>query len=320
LRNNGNLHQTNFYCFLEIWRENSNGYFSPNPVLVLKDTIRPTLQSGTEAEFSFNTGDGQGWDEFVPQTYSQLPTYTPYPRSGKMTPNVTPRYQIKIYLEADQNNNNNQETIETRYYLKQSHTLNMLVSAENSSGRMWVRDSVIGSPTLGMALINGSASFTTDQIAAGLNYQYLTGESRTMTMQPGLSGIGYYTYIIRDNPVQDSLKIDVFERTAWEPRTTDYTQWRNLLWSDGDDKPTTRWDRRDLRNFLTRGQLQQQAKQNLIVSSQEFLREMVGWGTPGYDPAADDPTNPLDMTFTREYLRAHLRTPAATYARVAGGN
>jgi hypothetical protein len=215
-----------------------------------------------------------------------------------MLGNITPRYRMKIHVGADQKNNNNDKEIVTRFYLKQSHTLNMIVSGENSYHDLWLEDN-LGITRLAVD-VDPTAIFTAEEVAGSMNYQYLTGESSNVTGQTGLAGIGWFTNVYRDDPTTNTWKIDVLDRRGWEPKTVNYTMFRHLFWSDGLDKPVARYERKSIADFLTRP-VSQDAKQNLFIASQEMVRELTGYGL---NPPANDPLIPIDEDFVFSYLRA----------------
>ncbi len=298
LRNNGNNHQSGVDVNLKIYIESSSGLWFETPTyLVIDTTIKVNMLSGVTQEFSFGLANGSG-TEFKPQTYSELPTYLYYNRFASMLGNITPRYKIKIHVGADQKNNNNDKEVVTRFYLKQSHTLNMIVSGENSYHDLWLEDNL--GITRIASDVNPSATFTAEEVAGSMNYQYLTGESSGVTGQTGLTGIGWFTNVYRDDPTTNTWKIDVLDRSGWEPKTVNYTMYRHLFWSDGLDKPVARYERKSLVDFLTKP-VSHDAKQNLFIASQEMVRELTGYGLV---PPANDPANPIDPEFVYTYLRA----------------
>ena len=297
LRNNGNNHQSGVDVNLKLYIESSSGLWIETPAyLVIDTTIKVDMLSGVTQEFSFGLANGSG-TEFMPQTYSELPTYLYYDRFASMLGNITPRYKMKIHVGADQKNNNNDKEIVTRFNLKQSHTLNMMVSGENSYHDLWLEDN-LGITRLAVD-VDPSATFSAEEVAGALNYQYLSGESAMITGQTGLEGIGWFTRIYRDDPITNSWKIDVFDRSGWEPKTVNYTMYRHLFWSDGLDKPVARYQRKSLVDFLTKP-VSQDAKQNLFIASQEMVRELTGYGLP----PNNNPANPMDADFIYTYLRA----------------
>ncbi|TAL69939.1 MAG: T9SS type A sorting domain-containing protein [Bacteroidetes bacterium] len=305
LRNNGNNHQSGVDVNLKIYIESNSGLWIENPTYVVIDTtIKVDMLSGTTQEFSFGLANGFG-NEFVPQTYSELPTYLYYDRFASMLGNITPRYKMKVHVGADQKNVNNDKEIVTRFYLKQSHTLNMIVSGENSYHDLWLEDNL--GITRIASDVNPSATFTADEIAGAMNYQYLTGESSNVTGQTGLAGIGWFTNIYRDDPTTNTWKIDVLDRSGWEPKTVNYTLYRHLFWSDGLDKPVARYERKSIVDFLTKP-VYTEAKQNLFIASQDIVRELTGYGL---NTPANDPNNPIDKDFVYTYLRA--QTNSAPY-------
>jgi hypothetical protein len=72
-----------------------------------------------------------------------------------------------------------------------------------------------------------------------------------------------------DEQKVDSMKIDVFNRNSWEPKSVDYREYKQLYWSDGDDKALTRYEKWNMTEYLDEGA--NGNKKNLIVGSQEIV-------------------------------------------------
>ena len=45
---------------------------------------------------------------------------------------------------------------------------------------------------------------------------------------------------------------DVFDRKGWEPKAVNYTLYKTMYWSDGNDKPLTKLEVKDIRKFLNK--------------------------------------------------------------------
>jgi parallel beta-helix repeat protein len=236
VRNNGSIQASGVSATVSIYKETPSGTFPATPSL--QRTITISAGSTETIEAGFNLADGLNPD-FVPQTYSELRSqgYSVPGRFASMAANVTPRYRIDVAVESDQYNNNNLDSKTVRFYIAHSG-LGMVVSAENTT-----RDITTGAATA-------------DQIAGRLNYD---------SLMHGFNRIGWMS-----NIDSNRYDIDVFDRTAWEPKTVSYQAYRTLVWSDGDDKPLTRFQRSDIRNFLSGGT--SGSKKNLIIGSQEIAR------------------------------------------------
>ncbi|MCX7909849.1 MAG: right-handed parallel beta-helix repeat-containing protein, partial [Ignavibacteria bacterium] len=235
VRNNGNLQQSAVNVTVNIYREMPDGSFATTPEVTA--TRQVTLPSGETAEVDFKLNDGVAPD-FKPKTYGELRNQGYYVPDQFLTmqANVTPRYRIVVSLGGDQQNANNTTSKIVRYYIPQSKT-RALLSVENSMLRL-------------------DANSTVDQIAGRLNYDSLVTAFRKLGWLIDITE-GIYDF-------------DVFDRKGWEPRAVDYTLFGSILWADGNDKPLTRFEKIDLRRFLTSGKIE--AKKNLVISSQEIVR------------------------------------------------
>ena len=236
IRNNGSLQQSDINVRVRIYRELPNGTYDVTPDV--DETVKATVASTESAEVVFNLSDGIGTD-FNPQTYADLrPDYVVPAQFVSMESNVTPKYKIETSVESDQDNGNNFNTKEVRFYLRKSG-IRLLVTGENSNADLYYS----GTPTA-------------DQIAGRLNVDSLLA---------GLKKLGWFTNI--DLGRND---IDLFDRMSWEPRSINYGMYRSMMWSDGTDKPLTRYQRMDVEEFLNEGYLLE--KKNLIIGSQGMAR------------------------------------------------
>jgi hypothetical protein len=194
-----------------------------------------------------------------------------------MIANVTPLHKIVVQVESDQNNGNNLLSKIVRFYIKRSAD-NLIFSTENSA--------------IDITQIVGSKS---DPIAGRLNADSLKALFKTLgwwtTMYPNRLRPDSCTNV---GPFVDRFDYDVFDRTGWEPKATDYTIWRSMFWADGDDKPLTRRQRYDIRQFLTVNNFPAGVKKNLCIGSQEMLRSNFA----------------SDSAFCKEVLRAYRTVPA----------
>ena len=66
---------------------------------------------------------------------------------------------------------------------------------------------------------------------------------------------------------------DVFDRKGWETKNVDYTMYRTMFWTDGNENAISRYERNDITKFLTANNSPD--KKNLIIGSQEMLRANV---------------------------------------------
>jgi hypothetical protein len=239
VRNSGNLQQSAINVTVNIYREMPDGSFSNVPEVTA--TKQVTLASGASAEVDFGLADGVAPD-FKPKTYGELANEGYYIPDQFLTmqANVTPRYKIVVSLASDQQNANNTVSKIVRYYIPQSKT-RALLSVENS-------------------MVQLDQNSTVDEIAGRLNYDSLVAAFRKFGWMVDIAE-GVYDF-------------DIFDRKGWEPKAVDYTLFNSVLWADGNDKPLTRFEKMDIKRFLTSGTIQ--VKKNLVISSQEMVRANSG--------------------------------------------
>jgi hypothetical protein len=176
-----------------------------------------------------------------PQTYGDMGQTAPAPFSG-MSRNVTPRYRVRFQAPTDENVSNNVVAKEYRFYLLRSPQ-RMLISAWGAG-----------------VDANAPGTSTSDRVGR-LNYDSL------------MAGFG------RLNLPQGTL--DVFDRSAWEPRAVNYTMYKQLWWVE-DQTKLARTEREDLTAYLASGS--RTDKRNLVVSSQEIVKSGIfGSGDVLYD-------------------------------------
>jgi hypothetical protein len=112
----------------------------------------------------------------------------------------------------------------------------------------------------------GSTTDPGDDVESGkLNYDRLSY---------GFSRLRWYTDIDRDilyddDDLDDSLKIDAFDRNSWEPRSVDYTIYEILFLSDGHDKALTEYQKLDINNYVNSGEVDNY--KSLVIGSQEIV-------------------------------------------------
>ena len=256
VRNSGNLQVTDKKFTANIYRQGYLGNW------VLENTAEATadIEATEHAVINFNLADGIGKD-FVPNTYNDLRSeYSTIPSQFLgMEANVTPLYKIEITVASDEFNSNNKVEKLVRFYLRRSE-VKVLVSNQN--------------------YVDTAVAVTADDFASGLN---------KLAIDKGMNLIGWE--IDLENGRYD---YDVFHRSGWEPRNVDYTIYRSLFWSDGDDAPLTRLQKLNLTNFVNEGNVSE--KKNLVIMSQEMVRENTN---------VDD----ADEVFVRDILRAEYRFP-----------
>lgn len=262
IRNNGSIQQSDINVRVRIYRQQPNGLYDMNTP-ELDHTVKATVGSGENTDVYFNLGDKIAPD-FMPKTYADLrPDYVVPAKFISMEANVTPKYMIEVSVESDEDNSNNFYSKEVRFYLKKSG-IKLLLTSENSNADLYFS----GTPTA-------------DQIAGRLNAD---------SLKAGMKKLGWYT-----NIDQGKFDVDYFDRMGWEPKAVNYNMYRTVIWTDGNEKPLTRYERLDLEDYVNMGTIEE--KKNLIVGSQELVRLI------------DSRGNGYDVDFMRTVLRADYRSP-----------
>ncbi len=256
VRNSGSLLVDNKKFTVTIARQ---GFFG-NWVTEQTTDAYADIDATEHAVIDFKLADGIG-KEFNPKTYNDLRSeYTTIPAQFMgMEPNVTPLYKITISVDSDEFNTNNTVEKLVRFYLRRSE-VKVLVSNQN--------------------YVDVATATTTTDLASGLN---------KLAVDNGMNLIGWE--IDLENGRYD---YDVFHRAGWEPRNVNYTNYRSMFWSDGDDSPLTRLQKLDITSFVNDGNVS--GKKNLIIMSQEMVRENTN---------VDD----ADEVFVNNILRAEYRFP-----------
>ncbi len=260
IRNTGSLVQTQtsvrIRVFIETVASNNGNFATPqwSAASVVDKTLFVDLNAGEEVDLDMAVSN------FYPQPYQQLVGYTVPAQFSGMARNVTPRYLVEVAVGFDENNGNNTKQKVVRYFVRRADT-RILASVASAN-----------------ATLSGTSPVNT--IAGRLN-----GDSLIVA----LNRLGFV-----NNPSTGQNAYDVLDRTNWEERSIDYTQYRTLFWS-GDQTRLSRFQRRDLRMFVDAGTIQE--KKNLCVASQEYPRQHVG----------SDVTN--DEKFINEVLRVRNVAP-----------
>jgi hypothetical protein len=256
VRNSGNMPVFNKKLYVNIYREMPNGTYGLDfgPVEINLD-----LDATENTEVSFNIGDGIG-NDFTPKTYSDLRTngYNVSDRFLGMEANVTPLYRISVSTDPDEFNNNNETSKLVRFYIQRS-SIRFLVSNQANFGE---------------------AVPNTDNLAYGLNYEKI---------KEGMLDLNWM--IDHERARYD---YDLFNRAGWEPRNVDYTMYRSLLWSDGNNSKLSRLEKNNITDFVEAGDVVE--KKNVIIGSEEMLRNNIN---------VDDP----DEVFVTNILRGEYRHP-----------
>jgi hypothetical protein len=253
-RNGGSLPLSAIATTAKVYIEDpaNPGQFLTEPVLNKQKLINIASTETVESSFGLGTDAVTG---FVPQTYLELADagYVVPNMYSTMAGNVTPLYKIEVGIASDTYTENSTISKIVRFYLKKA-TNGLLISAENS-----------------FDLTNANANL----LAGRLNVDSLRVAMATLAMK----------FTTNATPA-DSVRVDLFDRKAWEQKTVDYTLYRTLFWSDGSENALSRYEIRNITDFANSGNAID--KRNLIISSQEMFR-------------LNRAANP---DFVRNYLRA----------------
>jgi type IX secretion system substrate protein len=292
LRNSGNISVTGVEVKMELFIENGNGYFGTTPdhtmiknVDMLQAATQEVTYDGINDLLSTYVDVDGNTIPYV-RTYSDIMNIFPaiswniHSYFMTMKANVTPRYKVRIKIEADQKNVNNEAWGTYRFYLKQSNVLNTIVSGENTN-----------------AIVPDNMD--RDQVAGRLNFDAMLG---------ALEALGWFPRADRDKEEIDYLKIDLFDRSGWELKAVNYALYKNMIWTDGDDKPVLRLEKMGVENFLAAGHTMH--KNNFVLGSQEYIRELTNNGENPYDPMTEDEyyVN-IDANFANGVLRSFSVEP-----------
>jgi hypothetical protein len=279
LRNNGTLPENSVKVYFSLYRENTDHTWPTTPLRL--DTILVNISTSESQQVVDHMISVALPTDSLIHSYGYIngllypPYNAPYvvpSQFAGMTANVTPLHMIKVQVESDQNNSNNTLTKIVRFYIKRSGA-GLILSTENSATDI---TSIVGPKS--------------DIIAGRLNADSLKAEFKSINWWTTM----YPNRLKKDSCLLvDRFDYDVFDRTGWEPKATDYTIWRSMFWSDGDDKALTRRQRYDIRQFLTVSNFPSDVKKNLCIGSQEMLRANFA----------------ADSAFCKEVLRAYRSIP-----------
>ncbi|MBI2793345.1 MAG: T9SS type A sorting domain-containing protein [Ignavibacteria bacterium] len=269
VRNSGGLAQSNIDVTVRVYREttSSNNAGLSTPQFETAPVVAKTVKVSIDA--GAESAVNFALTNLTPQTYTQAVSYIVPQRFSAMQQNVTMRYRIEVTTAYDENNTNNSTSKIVRFFLVRS-VPRILVSGVNAT--------------------IAPASGTATQTAGRLNFDSLTVGLRRLGLD-NTSGTLYY---------------DVLDREAFEQRAVNYELYRTLFWS-GNQDALTRFERRDLRQYLSSGS--QIEKKNLAVGSQEYPRRHIG----------KDVIN--DESFVNTVLRVQNQapgTPVPTTANYSG--
>jgi hypothetical protein len=249
--------------------ENPDGSYEP--VHTATATIA-RIETFEFQDVNFKLADGMGQD-FTPKSYYDLSLegkdYNVPQEFVSMRENVTPVYRITVKSDNDLNNVNNTTVKNVRFYIKKATGYHAMVNAPSDLSPMPTNPNV-------------------NEIARRMNHAKLI---------EGLSQIG-----LEKVPVSGRYDFDYFNRDAWETRALDYTMYRTMFWSEGDNEVSAegidKYENAALVDFLENGNGDR--KVNFIMSSQEYVRDNAGntFGTilSNYFRVSNrTPSNPMDV-------------------------
>ena len=265
VRNNGTLPRSNVPVQTTLYMQMPDGTYSQ--IDQVEQNIALARDNSINVINSFPTNE----DVLFPRSFEQLRRIDPVlynynvpERFEAMKEQVTPLYKIKVEIilaESRTDNDSFEKTV--RYYVPRTN-ISMLVSGENMA---------------------------TD-ITNTLDANEIAGRLNADSLKTNMARLGWRA------DVDSAYCYDVFDRAGWEPRAVDYTIYRTMFWSDGNENPLTRYEAADIRNYLNNN-VEGITKRNLIIGSQEMAREMMNLDYAQYD-----------TTFVLDVLRARPATPA----------
>lgn len=284
VRNNSSVLVNTPRVHVKIYHETYDGVMDATKNVVMDYTaIIPAIAAHETADVVITDNN----NKFEPETYGYWrmlngtqPFNVPV-EFRAMESNVTPLYRIEVSLDDDQLTENNSTEKDVRFYLKHS-TIDLMTSAEHLKYDLSTIDPV-----------------NQDYTAAQTNLDSLIRVYHTY---------GWSTEF-GPEPENRKLDVDLFDRKEWEPRSIDYTLYRSLVWSDGNDvnlngeaNVLSNYDVINLTDFFKSGTEEYAGRKNFLAASQEFVR--------------NNSDNVFASEFLKEYFRAEVRK--VTVASVAG--
>jgi hypothetical protein len=105
-----------------------------------------------------------------------------------------------------------------------------------------------------------------------------------------------------DKDLSYSQVLDRFNRNSWPERSLDFSTYRSLVWTDGNEEQLTRYTALAVKNYLLAGT--EDEKKNLLVGSQEMIRNNMSLD--------------MDYNFNGEIFHAKTRAPHSPLGIDAG--
>lgn len=268
LRNNGSLLQSSIPVNVKIERDDNGTLHN-----VLEEKVFVNAPAYGDALVNFNLADGVG-KEFVPQSFAELDLPVDDATFYGMEESVTPVYTITITASDDENNVNNVSVKKVRFYIM----------------------------TSGIKLLECNSMLNADYATSG-NAGILASNLNAKAIEDGLRSISYYNVSrkqaeqnVLDGLTKDlaySQVVDRFNRNSWPERSLDFSTYRSLIWTDGNEEQLTRYTALAVKDYLLSGT--ENEKKNFLVGSQEIIRNNMSLD--------------MDYNFNAEIFHAKTRAP-----------
>lgn len=256
IRNIGTTQEENIGIFFKLYRETA-------PEKWLEVSNYTTKVRSNSEEFAYvNVPD---W-VITPQTYAELDEAAPYGEFYKMEENVTPRYRLEMKVGDDQNTLDNTVSQYYRFYVMRAKTYKILQSNNLMAPNP---DAVAGDLNLLSSVLNASA------VERSLRDITLYNVSRQEAEANRIAG--------KKIDLDYRQDVDYLNRLGWPTRSIDYTMYKSVIYSDGDNTILNRYEKQHIINFLHSGS--ELTKKNFIMASEEFVRnEKLDVINKGIDP------------------------------------
>ncbi len=255
IRNIGTTQEENIAIAFKLFRETPTGWLSVS-------NYTTKVRSNSE-EFAYvNVPD---W-VITPETYAELDETVPFGEFYKMEENVTPRYRLDLTVGDDQNTNDNTVSQYYRFYVMRAKTYKIL-----QSNNLMVPDpdAVAGDINLLASTLNAKAVETSLRDITLYNVSRQQAEANKLADKK--TDLAYR---------QD---VDYINRLGWPTRSIDYTMYKSVIYSDGNNTILNRYEKQHLINFIHSGT--ELTKKNFIMASEEFVRnEKLDVINKGIDP------------------------------------
>ncbi|MEI6090335.1 MAG: GEVED domain-containing protein [bacterium] len=255
IRNIGTTQEENIAVFFKLFRETKTGWLQVSDYTT-------KVRSNSEEYAYVNVPN---W-VITPETYAELDESVPYGEFFKMEENVTPRYRLDMIVGDDQNTQDNKVSQYYRFYVMRAKTYKML-----QSNNLMVPDpdAVAGDLNLLASTLNASA------VEKSLRDITLYNVSRQLAEANKLA----------DKTVDIAYRqdVDYLNRLGWPTRSIDYTMFKSVIYSDGNNTMLNRYEKQNIIKFIHSGT--ELTKKNFVMGSEEFVRnEKLDVINKGIDP------------------------------------